>query len=101
MSHIIEKKTSIYLEIILKNLEFFEKASHHFKYASIPLKMSSKSLKEPQISYKASIFLKMSSKSLTLIIKRLQFSENIFKKPQNRSKRLTLLEKASISLKIF
>jgi hypothetical protein len=38
------KKTTIYLEIILKSLEFFEKASRHFKKASIPLKMSSKSL---------------------------------------------------------
>jgi hypothetical protein len=37
------KKTSIYLEIIKKSLEFFEKASHHFKIASIPLKISSKS----------------------------------------------------------
>jgi hypothetical protein len=32
------------LLIILKSLEFFEKALHHFKKASIPMKMSSKSL---------------------------------------------------------
>jgi hypothetical protein len=44
------KKTSIYPEIILKSLEFFEKVSHHFKKASSPLKMSSKSLKKPQVS---------------------------------------------------
>jgi hypothetical protein len=43
--------------------------------------MSSKSLKKPQISY-LSLF----------------FSKNVFKKAQNRSKRLTPLEKASISL---
>jgi hypothetical protein len=45
------KKTSIYLEIILKSLELFEKASSHFKKPTISLKMSSKSLKKPQISY--------------------------------------------------
>jgi hypothetical protein len=53
------KTTSIYLEIILKSPEFFEKASHHFKKVSILLKMSS------QISY------------LSLYI-----SENAFKKPR-------------------
>jgi hypothetical protein len=42
-SHINEK-TSIYLEIILTCLGFFEKALHHFKKASITLKISSKSL---------------------------------------------------------
>jgi hypothetical protein len=36
------KKTSIYLEIILKSLEFFEKASHYLK-AQILMKISSKS----------------------------------------------------------
>jgi hypothetical protein len=41
---IFMKKTSIFLEIILKGPEFLEKASHHFKKASIPLKMSLKSL---------------------------------------------------------
>jgi hypothetical protein len=40
MSHIAEK-TSIYLDINLKSLKFFEKASHYFEKASIPLKMSS------------------------------------------------------------
>jgi hypothetical protein len=51
----------------IKSLQFFEEASHHFKKASVPLKMSSKSLKKPQISYES-----------------LHFSENVFKKPQNR-----------------
>jgi hypothetical protein len=37
MSHIAEK-TSIYLDMNLKSLKFFEKASHHFEKASIPLK---------------------------------------------------------------
>jgi hypothetical protein len=37
-------ETSIYLEIILKSLKFFEKAPHHFIKASIPLILSSKSL---------------------------------------------------------
>jgi hypothetical protein len=50
----IIKKTSIYLEIILKSYEFFEKASQHFKKASIPLKLSLKSL---VIFVKASEFL--------------------------------------------
>jgi hypothetical protein len=39
---------------IWKSLELFEKALLHFKKASIPLKMSSKSpviLEKPQISY--------------------------------------------------
>jgi hypothetical protein len=40
MSHNNEK-TTIYLEIVLKSLEFLEKASLYFKTASIPLKMSS------------------------------------------------------------
>jgi hypothetical protein len=49
------RKTSIYLELILKSLEFFEKkASHHFKKPSILLNMSSKS---HVISKKASDFL--------------------------------------------
>jgi hypothetical protein len=37
-------KSSFYLEINLKSLEFFEKAIHHFKKASVILKMSQKSL---------------------------------------------------------
>jgi hypothetical protein len=48
------KKTSIYLEIIVKSLEFFEKASHHLKKAAISMKMSSKWL---VIFTKASVFL--------------------------------------------
>jgi hypothetical protein len=59
------KKTSIYLEIILKSPEFFEKASHHFKKVSIPLKMSSKSLR---FLIEASIYLKMPSKRLVIFI---------------------------------
>jgi hypothetical protein len=55
MSH-INKKTYIYLKIIFKSLEFFVKAS-------IPLKMSSKSLNKPQIS------MKMFTKSLVILIK--------------------------------
>jgi hypothetical protein len=38
----IPGKASISLEIILKSLEFFEKALHHFKISSLPMKMSSK-----------------------------------------------------------
>jgi hypothetical protein len=41
MSHIT---ASVYLKIILKSLRFFEKPLHHFKEASIPLKIASKSL---------------------------------------------------------
>jgi hypothetical protein len=37
-------KTLIYSGIIKKSLEFFEKALHHIKKASILLKMPSKSL---------------------------------------------------------
>jgi hypothetical protein len=40
MSHINGKKPP-YMEVILKSLEFFEKASHHFKKTSILLKISS------------------------------------------------------------
>jgi hypothetical protein len=50
----ITGKASIYLKIIFKILEFFEKALHYFKKASIPMKMSSKSL---VIFEKASDFL--------------------------------------------
>jgi hypothetical protein len=38
------KKASISLEISLKSLDHFEKTSHHFENASIPLKISSKSI---------------------------------------------------------
>jgi hypothetical protein len=48
------KKSSIYLEVISKGLDFSEKASHHFKIASILLKMSLKSL---SVFEKASDFL--------------------------------------------
>jgi hypothetical protein len=58
----------------LKSLAIFENPSHSLKKASISLKMSSKE-----------------SKSL----KSLKFSENILKKPQNCSKCLAILEKAS------
>jgi hypothetical protein len=57
----ILQNASIYLEIIEKILEFFEKALDHFKKTTIPLKMSSKSLR---FLIKAFISLKMSSKSL-------------------------------------
>jgi hypothetical protein len=40
----MSSKSLVYLEIIIKSLEFFEKALHHFKKASIPMKMSSKRL---------------------------------------------------------
>jgi hypothetical protein len=73
------------MKIILKSLEFFEKASHNFKKASIPCL---EILKKPHNFYK----------SLTLIIKSLHFSENVLKKPQHRVKFLTLLQKAFISL---
>jgi hypothetical protein len=60
------KKTYIYLELILG---FFEKASHHFKKASIPLKMSSKSLiifvKASDFLLKPPFFFKFKKKSLT------------------------------------
>jgi hypothetical protein len=59
------KKTSIYLELILKSLEFFEKASHHFKKASIPFQSLVIFVKASE----ASISLKMSSKSLVVFIK--------------------------------
>jgi hypothetical protein len=65
------KKSSIYLEIILKSLVFF------LIEASISLKISSKM---PHTNnQKLSIYV-------------------VCKKPQNRSKYLTLLEKAAISL---
>jgi hypothetical protein len=69
----IMKKTSIYLEIILKSYEFFEKASKHFKKASVPLKLSLKSLV---------IFVKASELLLFL-----------FKNPRDLKKRLILLIK--------
>jgi hypothetical protein len=83
MSH-INVKTSIYLEIILKSLEFFQKALHHFKKASIPFKMPSKSL---VIFEKSSDFLLKPP-----------FSENAFKKPRNFYKSLTLSLKMSSKL---
>jgi hypothetical protein len=39
------KKTSIYLEIFLKSLDFLKKGSLHFKKALIPWKISSKALR--------------------------------------------------------
>jgi hypothetical protein len=63
--------------------------------------MSSKSLvvfeKASDFKFKAFISLKKFLnfyKSLTLMIKSLHFSENLFKKPQNLSNCLTILEKA-------
>jgi hypothetical protein len=94
------------LEKNLKSLEFFEKALHHFKKASISLKMCLKSLKyfeksldfliKPSLSenvfkqsrnfYKSlKISLKMPSKLLKILHitgKSLNFSLNILKKPR-------------------
>jgi hypothetical protein len=58
-----------------KSLEFFEKASHNFIKASIPLK-------KPQIFYYS-----------------LHFFENVFKKPCNFYKSLKMSLKASKSFK--
>jgi hypothetical protein len=68
-----------------KNLGFFEKASNHFKKASIFLRMHLKSL---NILKKASIFLKKYSERIKIFIKASHFqtkasffSGNVFKKP--------------------
>jgi hypothetical protein len=79
------KITSIHLIIFLKSHEFFEKASHHFKKVLILLKMSSKRLV---------VFEKALDFSLKPPLKPHKYNQ----KPQNRSKCLTLLEKASVSL---
>jgi hypothetical protein len=71
----ISGKTSSYLEIILKSLEFFEKVLHHFK--------------------KASISMKMSSKSLVIFIKASPFSLNVLKKPRIFKKPHSTLKKTS------
>jgi hypothetical protein len=70
------KKTSTYLELILKSLEFFEKASHHFKKASIQSLIIFVKVSE------ASISLKMSLKCLKIphiTGKSLHFSLNVLK----------------------
>jgi hypothetical protein len=89
MPHISGK--SLHLsENDLKNLEFFEKALHHFKKASIPIKMSSE---RAVIFEEASDFLlkplKMSLKSLVFFIKASHFlfkcseqTHSTLKKPQ-------------------
>jgi hypothetical protein len=98
------------LEIILKCLEFFEKAFHHFKKASISLKMSSKSLvifeKASFLGDFYSVSLKMSSKrslplSLKMSLKSLKIVQNTshyWKKPLFLFK---CIKKASQSLKIL
>jgi hypothetical protein len=69
----IMKKTSIYLEIILKSLEFFKKASHHFKknlsFIENVFKKPRNLCKSLRIPIEASISLKMSSKSLVIFVK--------------------------------
>jgi hypothetical protein len=64
MSHINEK-TSIYLEIILKSLEFFVKASHHFK---------------KNFNFIEHVFIIFEKASDFLL--KLHFSGNVFKKPR-------------------
>jgi hypothetical protein len=100
----IMKKASIYLEIILKTSSSLKKPHITLKKPQFPWKLL-QNLSKNLISYKSlyfseNVFKKPRNfyKSLTLIIKRLHFYENVFKKLQNRSKRLTLLKKASISL---
>jgi hypothetical protein len=79
----------------LKSLSFYFFEKKSFKMSHITEKnhhLSGNNFKKPRV------FLK----SLTsLIIKSLHFSENVFKKAQNRTKRLTLLEKAAILFKYF
>jgi hypothetical protein len=86
MSQINEK--CLHLSVHLKSLEFFETTSHHFKKASSPLKMSSKSLKKTLFVFKkplnfyksltkASISLKMSIQSLKIVQNALHY----WKKP--------------------
>jgi hypothetical protein len=58
------KNIFIFLEIFSKSLVIFEKALHHFKKASILLKMSSKRLR---FLIKASISLKKSSKNFEIV----------------------------------
>jgi hypothetical protein len=77
------KKTSIYLDIILKSLGFFEKASLK-KKPQFYLKCLQKgllSLKKPQISYWS-----------------LYFYANVFKKPRNIYESLTFLNKKASNL---
>jgi hypothetical protein len=94
------KKTSIYLEIILKSLNYIENVSFFPCFFR----------KNLRILIKASVSLKMSSKSFVIFIKACNarlYSKQIImertnrkieiEKPQNNSKCLTLLKKASIS----
>jgi hypothetical protein len=93
----IHKKASISLKKSSNIIEIFIKVPNFLTWASISLKLSSKTL---QHFKKASIPVKMSSKNLVIVEKasdvllKPHFSENVFKKPQNCSKCLTLLEKS-------
>jgi hypothetical protein len=80
----------------LKSLVIIEKASISLKKSSERIKIF---IKASHFLTKPSIFLETSLKSLALIMKTLHFSEIVFKKHQNRSKCLILLEKPNITLK--
>jgi hypothetical protein len=67
------EKASIYLEIFLKSLKFFEKKPNITSKKLQSIEMASKSLvvfiKTPRFCIEATISLEMSSKSLVMFIK--------------------------------
>jgi hypothetical protein len=65
---------------VLKKPRILLKTSHHFKKASLSLKIFLKSLEIKKLIKKAFVSLKMSSKRLK---KSLKFSENIYIMPRN------------------
>jgi hypothetical protein len=86
------KKASIYLEIFLKSLEFFDKkpyiTSKKLQSIGDVFKKPCRFCKSHRFLFEASISLKMSSKSLFITIKASHFSENVFKKNRNLKKSL-------------
>jgi hypothetical protein len=99
---------SFILDINLNQKASAAKALHHFKKASIVLKMALKNprnhCKSLRFLIKASISLKTSSKTVVIFMKAYTFSENVFKKHENFQNAShywnRFLISASISLKM-